>query len=157
MTIELTNYPAGEEVILSGEEWGDDDLPGDPIRNTRKIVAGQKLLPGYDKSTSFFRHEGSDFYIYSNGEYEDYSAIPAWEYDLLNPPEEKSAVDPEHYKFGDVEVRQISGHLTSFGGQALQYVAQATRLDGHIKGDAVEDLTKAIRFIQWEIERLQSE
>lgn len=66
-----------------------------------------------------------------------------------------TAIDPGHYKFGDVEVRQISGHLTSFGGQALQYIARATRLDGNNKGDAIEDLKKSLRFIQWEIERLE--
>lgn len=61
-----------------------------------------------------------------------------------------------YYDFpGGVEVRQISAHLTGFGAQALQYVARATRLDGKNKGDVVSDLTKAIDFIRWEIERLQ--
>lgn len=76
--------------------------------------------------------------------------------ELMVTPSEYPAVDPGHYKFGDVEVRQISGHLTSFGGQALQYIARATRLDGKNKGDAIEDLKKSLRFIQWEIERLEA-
>lgn len=64
-------------------------------------------------------------------------------------------VDPDHYKFpGGIEVRQISAHLTSFGGQALQYIARSTRLDGKNKGDSVENLRKAIAFLNWEIERL---
>lgn len=63
-----------------------------------------------------------------------------------------------YYEFpGGVEVRQISAHLTGFGAQALQYVARATRLDGKNKGDVVSDLTKAIDFIRWEIERLQGD
>lgn len=63
-----------------------------------------------------------------------------------------------YYDFpGGVEVRQISAHLTGFGAQALQYVARATRLDGKNKGDVVSDLTKAIDFIRWEIERLQGD
>lgn len=63
-----------------------------------------------------------------------------------------------YYAFpGGVEVKDISAHLTSFGGQALQYVARATRLDGKNKGEQVKDLTKAIDFIQWEIERLENE
>lgn len=63
-----------------------------------------------------------------------------------------------YYDFpGGVEVRQISAHLTGFGAQALQYVARATRLDGKNKGDVISDLTKAIDFIRWEIERLQGE
>lgn len=63
-----------------------------------------------------------------------------------------------YYDFpGGVEVRQISAHLTGFGAQALQYVARSTRLDGKNKGDVVSDLTKAIDFIRWEIERLQGD
>lgn len=66
-------------------------------------------------------------------------------------------VDPDHYKFpGGIEVRQISAHLTSFGGQAVQYVARSTRLDGKNKGDRVENLKKAQRMIDWEIERLEA-
>lgn len=67
-------------------------------------------------------------------------------------------VNPTHYKFpGGAEVKDISGHLTSFGGQALQYIARATRLDGNNKGEAVEDLKKAARFVQWEIERMEAQ
>ena len=64
----------------------------------------------------------------------------------------------DYYRFpGDVEVRQISAHLTGFGAQAAQYVIRATRLDGNNKGDRVGDLEKAIDFIRWEIERIQGE
>lgn len=68
-----------------------------------------------------------------------------------------TAVVPEHYAFpGGVRVHQISGHLTSFGGQALQYIARSTRLDGNNKGDTAENLRKAIRFLELEIERVGS-
>lgn len=64
---------------------------------------------------------------------------------------------PSYYDFPNgVQVRDISAHLTSFGGQALQYVARATRLDGNNKGEAVKDLQKALDFIQWEIDRLEA-
>lgn len=67
-------------------------------------------------------------------------------------------VSPDHYKFpGGVEVINISEHLTSNGGQALQYIARATRLDGKIKGNPIEDLTKALFFAQREIDRLKEE
>ena len=67
------------------------------------------------------------------------------------------AIDPNYYKFpGGVEVRQISAHLTGFGAQALQYIARSTRLDGNNKGDQIENLRKSIRFIEWEIERLEA-
>lgn len=64
-------------------------------------------------------------------------------------------VDPDHYKFpGGVEVISISEHLTSNGGQAVQYIARATRIDGKVKGEPLEDLRKAKWFIEREIERL---
>lgn len=70
---------------------------------------------------------------------------------------ESDAIDPGYYTFpGGVEVRSISAHLTSFGGQALQYIARSTRLDGNNKGDTVENIRKAIKFLEWEIERLES-
>lgn len=66
-------------------------------------------------------------------------------------------VVPSHYAFpGGVRVHQISGHLTSFGGQALQYIARSTRLDGQNKGDTAENLRKAIRFLELEIERIEA-
>lgn len=76
---------------------------------------------------------------------------------------EKAAFKPQepkvpYYQFpGGVEVRQISAHLTSFGGQALQYVARSCRLDGGNKGERVSDLKKVIDFCNWEIERLENE
>lgn len=61
-----------------------------------------------------------------------------------------------YYQFpGGVEVRQISAHLTSFGGQALQYIARSCRLDGGNKGEQVSDLKKVIDFCNWEIQRLE--
>lgn len=70
--------------------------------------------------------------------------------------EDNDPVSPNHYRFpGGAEVIQISEHLTSNGGQAVQYVARATRLDGQIKGNAIEDLEKSLFFIQREIDRLK--
>lgn len=65
-------------------------------------------------------------------------------------------VVPDHYAFpGGVRVHQISGYLTSFAGQALQYIARSSRLDGANKGDTVADLKKAHRFLELEIARLE--
>lgn len=67
------------------------------------------------------------------------------------------AISPSVYQFPNgVEVRDISAHLTSFGGQAVQYIARSTRLDGIVKGKPVEDLKKAIQLLEWEIERLEA-
>lgn len=76
----------------------------------------------------------------------------------LGLSEETNSVNPSHYDFpGGVQVKDISAHLTSFGGQALQYIARSTRLDGMNKGEQVTDLQKAIKLIEWEIERVKEQ
>lgn len=63
---------------------------------------------------------------------------------------------PPHYKFSNgAEVIDITENLTSNGGQAVQYIARSTRLDGNNKGDVLEDLRKARWFIDREIERVE--
>lgn len=64
-------------------------------------------------------------------------------------------VHPSHYTFpGGAEVRYISEWLTANVAQALQYLARSSRIDGNNKGDTREDLLKAQRFIDFELERL---
>lgn len=58
---------------------------------------------------------------------------------------------------GDVEVIEISRHLTGNGAQALQYIARSCRLDGNNKGDRKSDLRKALYFIADELHRLEQE
>ena len=42
-------------------------------------------------------------------------------------------INPDHYKFpSGVEVIDLSEHLTSNAGQAVQYLARACRLDGRV-------------------------
>lgn len=68
---------------------------------------------------------------------------------------DQDTVDPNHYKFpGGAEVRHISEWLTANAAQALQYIARSSRIDGQNKGDASEDIRKAIRFLEFELERL---
>jgi len=74
------------------------------------------------------------------------------------------AVNPSHYQMfsNGAEVIDISEHLTSNGGQALQYIVRATRQENDLrKGDGwlewVEDLEKAVWFTQREINRLKGE
>ena len=75
----------------------------------------------------------------------------------FEPTSEDNQLSPNAYQFPNgVEVRDISAHLTSFGGQSVQYIARATRLDGVVKGLPVQDLKKAIQLLEWEVERLES-
>lgn len=70
-------------------------------------------------------------------------------------------INPDHYKgfSNGAEVIDISENLTSNGGQAVQYVARSTRLDGENKNNLIEirieDLGKAIWFCEREVSRLK--
>ena len=63
---------------------------------------------------------------------------------------------PNYYLMPNcVEVKEIARYLTSNGGQAVQYIARATRTDGIIKGNPINDLEKARDMIEDEINRLK--
>ena len=68
-------------------------------------------------------------------------------------------INPKHYKgmSNGAEVIDITENLTGNGAQAVQYIARATRLDGHNKGDRLEDLNKAVWFCNREIMRIGRE
>lgn len=70
-------------------------------------------------------------------------------------------VNPDHYRSfsNGAEVIDIAEHLTSNGGQAIQYVVRATRMPLARRKGAdtdywIEDLLKASWFIDREITRL---
>lgn len=63
---------------------------------------------------------------------------------------------PRYYQFGDVEVLDISQHLTGNAAQALQYIARSSRLDGNTKGEDIKDLRKARDFLDNEILRRET-
>ena len=64
---------------------------------------------------------------------------------------------PRYYSFpGYIEAIQITRHLTSIGGQAVQYIARSCRLDGNNKHpDSAEDLLKAIDLLYDELFRIK--
>ena len=70
------------------------------------------------------------------------------------------AINPNHYKgfSNGAEVIDISENLVSNASHAFNYVARAGRADGYTKSQDVEgkieDYTKAVWFINREIERL---
>ena len=70
------------------------------------------------------------------------------------------AINPNHYKgfSNGAEVIDISENLVSNASHAFNYVARAGRADGYTKSQDVEgkieDYTKAVWFIEREIERL---
>ena len=71
------------------------------------------------------------------------------------PPQPQQS--PDYYVFpGGVQVIDISRHLTSNAGQAVQYIARSSRIDGVTKGDQLPDLRKAADMIADEIARLEA-
>jgi len=82
---------------------------------------------------------------------DELTRIDTWE---EAPLEQRDAIRPDYYKFGNTEAINVSRHLNSNGGQAFQYVVRSTRLDGNNKGDPRENIRKAIYFLEDEIKRL---
>ena len=63
---------------------------------------------------------------------------------------------PAYYLMPDgvTQVADVSRHLSSNGGQAVQYIARATRLDGTYKGNRLQDLAKAVDMLEDEMKRI---
>lgn len=121
---------------------------GDRIRRTGGTFPGENMYRGNEYTVAKVdgvnvQVEGTHYFYHSE------------KFELVEAAE--TAIDPSYYQFpGGHEVRHISAHLTGFGSQALQYVARSTRLDGKNKGDTVENLQKAVKFLEWEIERIKA-
>lgn len=66
------------------------------------------------------------------------------DYDFVNKP--------KHYNShpSGVEAREIAEHLNSNLGQALNYVFRHK-----LKGEAKQDIKKAVLYLTWEIERIR--
>jgi hypothetical protein len=57
------------------------------------------------------------------------------------------SVSPDHYDFNGVQVIDITRHLSFTLGNVVKYVTRAGR-----KGDALTDLLKARKYLDWAIE-----
>ena len=146
----------GQKYRIAGN-WTSPDNEVVTVSNVTKYVVYTKPAVygggGNDEKKHFF----PDFRAYlDSGEDLGYVLVeeePAEEVE----GEENNQLSPNVYQFPNgVEVKDISAHLTSFGGQAVQYIARATRLDGVVKGLPVQDLYKAIELLKWEAERMEA-
>jgi len=129
----------------------------------RNVVVGQvwKWYSWSDDSFEVLEIDGDNILIkYLLSGNHRHVNLEFWDDQTLlveDAPEENNALSPNVYQFPNgVEVKDISAHLTSFGGQAVQYIARATRLDGVVKGLPVQDIRKAIQLLEWEAERLEA-
>lgn len=65
----------------------------------------------------------------------------------------REKVNPSHYDFpGGVQVIDITKHLDFLAGNVVKYVCRSGR-----KGDRMTDLLKAKQYLEWLIEKEQSE
>lgn len=147
----LTEIDAGK--LVSSEVWTEPDGGTfDPERPTVRSFQG----------------EGVYFFPKDRSLLEEMDTGPKRAYEYADEIAERWAVDepdpvnPSHYELpGGEQVSWISRYLTSNGGQAVQYIARSTRLDGNNKSsdiaDRIEDLKKSVWFIEDEISRLEEE
>lgn len=76
--------------------------------------------------------------------------------DLMKVNKMADAINPNHYQFDNgVQTIDITQYLSFSGGNAVKYITRATRMDGHVKGNVIEDLKKARWYINREIDRIE--
>lgn len=75
----------------------------------------------------------------------------------MNVERDTDPISPSHYQgfSNNSEVIDITENLTFNAGNAVKYLARAGRIDGHNKGQVLEDLKKARWYINREIDRLE--
>ena len=127
----------------------DETIPED-------MLAGANLEPG---KVYMFNHSKQKFEEVRM--LEDEELAKALDQELVDPPQAEPAVDetnPEHYRnFSyNTEVIDITENLSFNGGNAVKYLARATRVDGQTKHEnPIGDLKKAKWYVEREIERLE--
>lgn len=145
----MPRFKVGDRIRLTGREWegytheGHTNHRGDivTVDEVNEYTIWSYLAGGLWRSSADEPFNGFEVELVTEAPPSGYG----------------NSSDPDHYKFpGGAEVREISRWLTANSAQALQYVARSSRIDGRNKGNAVEDLTKAIRFLEFEIDRLES-
>lgn len=94
------------------------------------------------------RFTGNEYVVLVDGTGED---LLFKEDKLMVIPSEYPAVDPGHYSYpGGAQVIDITRHMGFLEGNVIKYVARAGR-----KGDKLEDLLKARKYLEWAIEDAQ--
>ena len=123
---------------------------------TEDMLSGANLTPG---KMYTFNHSKQKFEEVRM--LEDDELAKALDRELVDPPQEEPTADetnPEHYRnFSyNTEVIDITENLSFNGGNAVKYLARATRVDGQTKYEnPIGDLKKAKWYVEREIERLE--
>lgn len=62
-------------------------------------------------------------------------------------------ISPDHYQFNGAQVIDLTEHLSFCAGNAVKYLARAGRKDPERH---IEDLRKALWYVQREINRIEN-
>lgn len=123
---------------------------------TEDVLADADLTPG---KMYTFNHSKQKFEEVRM--LEDDELAKALDQELVDPPQAEPTADetnPDHYRnfSHNTEVIDITENLSFNGGNAVKYLARATRVDGQTKHEnPLGDLKKAKWYVKREIERLE--
>lgn len=123
---------------------------------TEDMLSGANLTPG---KMYTFNHSKQKFEEVRM--LEDEELAKALDQELVDPPQAEPIADetnPEHYRnfSNNTEVIDITENLSFNGGNAVKYLARATRVDGQTKHEnPLGDLKKAKWYVERELERLE--
>lgn len=149
----MIEFKAGDRVVINTDDPHHTESSINFRRGDEGVVSAHPILGAVDTDGDIRVTFDGNRWAWVSPE----CLSKVGEPESTNNPIEPDAVNPDHYKFpGGAEVIDISEHLSSNGGQAVQYIARATRQDGKIKGNPLEDLRKSIWFINREIARLEA-
>ena len=137
----------GDTVKLTGWRWAN------PYRALNRCV---KVTAHSELGTPIIRIDGATYFLRPDlGGSLAYEVVHRAEAEQLEP-EFDPVNSPNYYVMPDgTETVAISKWLTSAGGQAVQYIVRATRADGIVKENPVEDLEKAMFWLQVELDRVK--
>jgi len=136
-------YKVGDVVEIGSDDW--DNNPTRPVTITNidyDLYLGKTVYLGKESKSgmkwSFFEEA------------------------IRSTTKKPDAINPNYYILPNGrELQELSGWLTSNGGQAVQYVFRSSRIDGIFKQDTtegrIEDLDKAIKDCEMEIARLKGD
>lgn len=147
----------GQKVNLTGSDWeryigesGIHEVTSPGLVNFRTSDGSEVFLAkiGEMGYASYF-DENDDWTVevvdYGNG-------------GVIDSPEHDAVDHPQYYVLPNgAETIDITQWLSGAGAQAVQYIVRATRIDGIVKDKPVEDLRKAIYWLNIELNRLEDE
>lgn len=130
--------------------------------NPNQLSVGQRIrLTGTEWAETYERSEVTIGNRTPEGLYE-FSHDPGSEWDLSEPDDNLFGwefVDadpvnsPTHYQHpSGIEVIDITRHESFLRGNVIKYVLRAP-----YKGNEIEDIKKALKYLTWELERLEKQ